>query len=163
MKTLTNTKTVVEGNKVTITAEIIDYSFGMPCQAVTVGHGSATNIHHPRHVQISNEALFVKRMGNHVIKKAELAWLIDELVDIFINIEPGLTDAPVFMQQPKPDSLAAIVVNSELPYTVLWEWSPDGKTDWTTADKAAIPDGAFHRCTATNAAGSTLSNVVKQK
>jgi len=161
MKIITSTKTVVEGNKITITAELSEKEFQLPVQLTTIGHGVATNIHHPRHVQISNEALFVKRMHSQTKRGAAVAWLIDELVDIFVNIEPGLTDAPVFVQQPKPDLLDA-TVNSEIPFTLAWEQSDDCKT-WLTTDKSIVVPGKFYRAIATNAAGSTISNAVKLK
>lgn len=165
MKIITKCKTIVDGNKITITAELSEKDFVLPVQLVTIGHGVSTNLHHPRHVQISNEALFVKRMPRADLKRkgSAIGWLIDELVDVFVAIDPNLTDAPQFLEHPKENDLS-VVINSEIEFTEKWEQSDDGK-DWVEFDKdknGTIP-GKLYRCIATNAAGSTISNPVMLK
>ena len=70
MKSLQNpvTKVSADGKKCTVEFDIIEKDFTQfLVQRVTVGHLSKENMRHPRHVQISEEAVFVKALA--------MAWL----------------------------------------------------------------------------------------
>jgi hypothetical protein len=162
MKTLTAAKTVIseDGKTATVTFDIIDkpYSF-LLAQRVTIGHVNPRNMNHVRHVQISNEAVFVKAWGRGV------AFDPDSLVAVSAVLEPTTSFAPLF-EKPKTPLTASIV--SELPYTVSWEFCTDKrlttKSQWNiisgetidslTADK--VPSGNWIRCRAKNAVGETV-------
>lgn len=139
MKTITNLKTTVEGNKVTITGEIIDRDFRMPAQQVTVPQNSPHNPRFIRHCQLSSEAFFIKFVGEAV------AFILDELADVACEINPKLTWAPVLKQAAD----LTVEINSELEPTIQWQSSTDGK-EWkdiagaTAAklDRAIVPKEA---------------------
>jgi len=160
MKTLTNTKTTVTGNKITITADIVDKKFPFPVQQVTVGYLNPDNIRWPRHIQLSNDACFIKAFGNG------FAISTDDLVNIAAQVEPKTSFPPLFK---KITPEYKVEISSELHPDLQWEVSdklqgaPWTKVEGQTSeslDKSKVKAGQFVRCVATSDAGSLISNPV---
>lgn len=167
MKKLTQVKTVVSGDSVTITGKIVDtlpHEFKFPIQQVSIGYLNPDNIRHPRHVQISGEAVFVKGRGN--------AFVIthDDLVSIAAQVEPLTSYQPWFNKMPSADKLT-VEFSSELEPSLQWKWSdgpaPDGK--WTNIEGAttatltktdALKD-KWVSCVASSNAGATSTPPIK--
>ena len=141
-----------DGKSGTMAFEIVDAPFNrLLISRNTHNHSNPDATKHPRHIQSSNEAVFVfSRMIGFFIPNKCIAQLA-------AAVEPKTTFAPVF----KKDGTVA----SEIPVTYQWQVSDDGKT-WTningetnpTVDAADIKPGQWTRCIATNANGSTTSN-----
>ena len=162
MKSLTNFKIEVQGDKALIQADIVDRQFSMPCQQVTVFQFNPNNRHFIRHVQLSHEAVFIKsRFGSFGIAN-------DDLVDVAIKIEPSLTYAPIFQKKLTND--LKVTVHSEIEPDLQWQVSDDGK-EWMdvigekreTLDRTTIKVGQFVRCVASGEAGQMISNPVQVK
>ena len=164
MKTLTNSKVTIsdDGKTATIVADISDVKFDMVLmQRVTIGHLNPANMRHPRHVQISNEAVFVKAFGNG------FAIPLDDIVAIAAAVEPKTSFAPVFK---KSTSDLTVEISSELNPDFQWQASADGKT-WNdiagqtskTLDPKTVSTGQLVRCVASSDAGSMASNPIKIK
>jgi len=164
MKTLTNSKVTIsdDGKTATIVADISDVKFDMVLmQRVTIGHLNPANMRHPRHVQISNEAVFVKAFGNG------FAIPLDDIVAIAAAVEPKTSFAPVFK---KSASDLTVEISSELNPDFQWQASADGKT-WNdiacqtskTLDPQTVSAGQLVRCVASSDAGSMASNPIKIK
>jgi len=186
MKTLINEKAIVskDGKSVTITADIIekDYPQWM-VQRVTVGHLNPVNIAHPRHVQISGDAVFIKGGGTSV------AFSNDGLVAIAAAIEPKTSFAPV-IRKLTPENLT-VQIDSELSPDFQWQISDDAfpkpkiptprppsgtklvapPAVWAniegqtvaTLDPSKVTKGQWVRCVASSEAGSMTSNPVQIK
>ena len=161
-KTLSNPQSKVseDGKSITITADLTDAEYSMIlAQRVTIGHFNPKNMNHVRHVQISNEAMFVKAYWKGV------AFDADALVAIATAIEPKTSFAPVF---DKSDDPTKAIVISELPVTLAWETCTDKSvkinSQWVVISgetssmvKATLPKGIWLRCRATNEAGTNCS------
>jgi len=171
MKTLVNplTKISADGKKCTVEFDIIEKEFTQfLVQRVTVGHLSKENMRHPRHVQISEEAVFVKAFGNG------MAFPIDDVIKIASIVEPKTSFAPVFKKTENP--LTAEVA-SELNPDFQWEICgnvsapnnpkinrADGK--WlkiegatsASLDPSKVQKNQWVRCVASSEAGSMASN-----
>lgn len=164
MKTLTNLKIKVDGNKATIECDIVDKQFLHPSQQTTVGHLADDNLTWARHIQLSQEAVFVKRIGC-----GGMAIPVEDLVAIAPFVEPRLTWAPK-MEEPKGDDLnIRVAFVSELKVKLQWQISDDGKEGWTDIEGATsdavsrkdLPAGKFVRCKAESDAGAVVTPPVK--
>lgn len=60
MKILTDFKTIVQGDSVTITCKIIESGVPSPMMQNTVLHMDDKNIRHITHIQMSNHGFFVR-------------------------------------------------------------------------------------------------------
>ena len=163
MKTITNIKSTysIESGKITMTADVVDKPYGFPVQQVTIGNMVATNPRIPRHVQISPEALFVKRFGAD-----NVAFDLNELVDVALAVDRKLGDAPVIQIQPTPESLKVAVITETEP-RYQWQVSDDGKS-WSDVPAANFDSftgesGKFYQCVIVNSSGRTVSNMTKAK
>lgn len=156
MKTITNVKITVIGDKMTMTADVADIQFsGFLTTRVTHGHLNPDNTRHPRHVQSSSEAVFVKhgRFG--------VAIPNDVLIEIAAQIEPKTSFAPL-LKSPKPLTVSAI---SESEVSYQWmifdgkDWKPiEGETkDELNKSKVKADDKV--KCVVGNLSGSSESNV----
>lgn len=157
MKRLNNITTQITGTKLTITADIEDHTFEQPVQRVTVNNHNPINMHWPRHCQISHEAYFVKAFGTG------FGIMHDDLVKIAYAVEPKITFPPKFRNDITPS--LSIEWVSEIPMTIQWQSSPDGKTweniagqESKSLDKTLVEERTFVRCVATNAAGATATD-----
>lgn len=157
MKTLSGVKTTVTGDKITITADIVEREFRFPVQQVTVGYLNPANIRWPRHIQLSNDACFVKAFGNG------FAISTDDLVKIASQVEPKTSFPPLFgLKMPN----YTVEISSELHPDLQWEVSDKLTGEWSkvegqtsaTLDKSKVKTGQFVRCVASSDAGSVTSN-----
>lgn len=179
MKTLISPKTVVaaDGKSVTITLRIEDVEFNpFFVQRQTVGHLSPNNMAHPRHIQVSHEAVFIKSYGY------AMAITNDTLVEIAAIIEPKTTFKPVFKKSNEP---LTVEIASELNPDFQWQESDrikpipveggkglkpiepvwkniEGQTT-KTLDPTKVNKGQYVRCIASSQAGSMASNPVQIK
>ncbi len=160
MKSLKNIKATCTGNVVTITAEIEERKFGFPSQQSTVLHLADTDPKWARHVQISNEAFFVKRLGLGVAVPLE-EW-VTQVANV---IEPKLSHPPKLKQGGKP---LTVEFSSELEPQLQWQLAdkPDAEPDeWQNIEGAtkktltpnALPKGKYVRCHASSEAGFTFT------
>lgn len=150
-----------------------------PVQQVTIGNFPADNANFSRAIQLSQEALYIKRVGYAV------AIPIENLLPLAITIEPGLTYPPLITTNPENDSVAVndpanftIVAAVEFPATdtisYQWQESTDAGINFTditdggdysgatTATLTVTPSSADmdqyqYRCVATAGSGSTES------
>ena len=174
MKKLTNVKCTATGNKITICADIVEADAGefrFPAQRTTVGYLHEANPNWPRHVQVSNEAIFVKSAQNG------LAITLDDFVSIATCAEPKTASPPVLV---KVQDLTA-EISSELNPDFQWQVSdnprpiadkpstPPPQPVWTdikgatvkTLDKAMVKSGQWVRCIISSESGSLTSNPIK--
>jgi len=174
MKSIKNPKVTVsaDGKSGSMTFDIVDQQYTpFLIQRVTVGHLNPLNLRHPRHVQISEEAVFVKAFGNG------FAFPLDDIVAVATAIEPKTSFAPVFQKNTNP--LVAQVA-SELNPDFQWEVCgnspapnnanyPDNK--WikiegatsSSLDPSKVKSGQWVHCIASSEAGSVTSNPVQVK
>jgi hypothetical protein len=163
MKTLKNIKTVVKDGKVTITADLEEKEFSWPVQQVTIGFQAAGNPHWIRHAQISQEAIFFKRLG------IGFAIPIEEFNDkVAMVIEPRLSFPPVHKKGKNP---LVVDFNSELEVSLQWEMAetPDPEGEWTpikgqttgTLNPKTVKSGWWVRCIASSEAGSITTTAAK--
>src|ERR1035437_6629879 len=157
MKAIVKTITTVEGNKITITGELIDVApSSLIAQRNTIMHPVNGKFSHPRHFQNNSHGMMILRNGTDGVLFPK-----DEMVAVALEIDSKLTDAPVFSIRPSIDSLTGKVA-SEIPVTAKIQHSDDGK-DWTDVEKADAnfkgESGKFYRCIATNKNGSTVSGI----
>jgi len=163
MKKLINTKTVVKDGKATITGDVIEahpMEFRFPSEQRTVGHVHPANPRHMRHIQISNEAVFVKAFGNG------LAIPKDDFCAIAAAIEPKTASLPWFTKEPRTGSLT-VEFSSELEPQLQWKVSdkadPDGQwSDIAGATSATLTNtdalkGKWVSCVATSEAGAVAT------
>jgi hypothetical protein len=160
MKALSKTSTVVDGNKVTITGELVDVAFPaiVAQRHNTIRHHVSGHPSKPRHLQSNSHGFLVTRKGSDGILFPN-----DELVAIGVEIDSKLTDVPVFVEPPTNGNLFGRVV-SEIPFTSKLQESDDGKawSDVQGADSNFAGDaGKFYRCISTNKNGDATSNPVK--
>ncbi len=163
MKKLLNVKSEMKDGKITITADVVECEAGdfrFPMQQVTVGFYNPENIKWPRHIQISQEATFVKAFGNG------LAIPHEALVEIASLAEPKTSYPPLFKK--KIDENLTAEISSELNPDFQWQVSDSIKPDaqWEniegqtsiTLDKSKVLAGKFVRLVASSDAGSMTSN-----
>jgi hypothetical protein len=178
MKSLINPKSVIsaDGKTATVTFDIVEQTFSdFPSQRWTVGHLNPSNIKHPRHVMVSNEAIFVKYFTPK--KRVQFAIPIDDFVLIAAQIEPQTTFPPAIKTL---QSLTA-EVSSEINPSFQWQVTDSieikpvplgtavAPVVWTdvvgqttkTLDKASIKTGQWVRLRAYSDAGEMFSNPVK--
>ena len=160
MKTITKIDTKIEGNKITITGELVDVKFpDMVAQRMTVGHFVSTNPHRPRQCRATNQAFMVERHG------AEgFAWPLDEFVALALEVDPKLSDAPLIHKNPTVTDLL-LDCKTETDASKQWQVSDDG-TNWTNLDKELTPDnrpqpGKHYRVVLTNKSGQSASKSFK--
>lgn len=163
MKTIANCVTVVKDGKVTITADIVEKDFTrFPVQRSTVGYLNPDNIEWPRHIQISNEAVFVKAFAVGV------AMSLDDLVAIAAAVEPKTSYPPKFK---KADSVS-VEIASELSPSFQWQSADDIRNPvWqdipgavsSSLDAKMVQPGKFVRCVAKSDAGEMYSRPVMTK
>lgn len=179
MKTLQSPKVTVsaDGKTATVVFQIVEKQFGnFPSQRVTIGHLNPSNKKHPRHVQATDEGVFVKNMMNGEGVAIEL----DDFVQMAAVINPATTFAPRFK---KSDAPLTVEISSELDPDFQWQvtdsieiksvTAESGLTPiqpiWTdiagqvtkTLDKASVKSGQWIRCKAYSQAGEMFSNPVK--
>lgn len=148
-----------------------------PTRQVTVGFFTTANPNWTRQVQISDQAVFVKR-GTYAV-----AISLADLVTLALTQEPNLTwTPPVVNTQPSNASCVhsstaatfTVVAGSEYTLSYQWQYSTNGGSTWsnatgtvsgcaftngTTATLTCTPTttgltGALLRCTVTDNAGS---------
>ncbi len=160
MKTLTNHKVEVANGKLTITADIVEADpgqFKFPAQQQTVTWINPHNHAWHRHVQISNEAVFVKAFANG------LAVPLHMLVEVAGRVEPKTSYPPFFRRQ----SDLKVEISSELEPDFQWQvsdkigvlqsWSNiDGETK-LGLDVSKVNKGQFVRLKASSEAGEMFS------
>lgn len=157
MKALVKMDTKVDGNKFTITGEIMDVNFpNIIAQRVTIHHPAITDTAKPRQVQATSHGIVVVRHGSAGVLLPQ-----DEIVSALLEIDSTLTDPPVFEQHPTADNIAG-KIKSEIPVAAMIQHSDDGKT-WTDTDlklDSTIPCGKHYRVVAANKCGKSESNPV---
>lgn len=167
MKTLINPVTTLsaDGKQVTIICDVEDIKVNeLLTTRVTHGHLNPDNQQHPRSIQSSNVAIFIRS------RAASISIPNETFAAIASVVEPLTTFAPVF----KKHSSGAVTVVSELPLKFQWQVSenafPEGThpppvavwTDIAGATKpefdfAGIKPGQWTRLVATNLSGSTTT------
>lgn len=158
MKTLTNLKSTVSNGKITITADIVEREFKGPVQQTTMLDIPDGNQQWVRHVQLSNKAFFIKRLGNGLALPVE-EWI----AEVANKVEPKLTYAPL----PKKTGLT-VEFSSELNPDLQWQAADKAnapEAEWNNIEGAtsaslvpdAIPKGKFVRCLAKSSAGATAT------
>jgi hypothetical protein len=162
MKTLKGIKTTISGNKLTLTADIVDKDYSaFRTQQQTIVHAASDNIRHHRHLQIAECGVMVKTPGKRVGFVLEK----QDLIDIATGIEPLLSYAPVATN--KLDKTLTVKINSELTPDFQWQVSMDGQV-WsnvpgqttTTLDKSTVKAGQRVRLKATSPAGEMITETV---
>lgn len=169
MKTLKNAQVKLseDGKSVTIVCDVVWQEVNhLLTTRVSHGHLNADNMKHPRMIQSSNTAVFLKsRNGNFSIPN-------DVIAAIAAVVEPKSTFSPVIKTGSTPENLMVI---SELPVTYQWQISdnpkPEGKYPppvalWKdiagatlkSVDENSIADGKWIRCVISNAAGSIITH-----
>lgn len=161
-----------DGKSVTINADVVEQPFNsILTSRVTHGHLNELNVKHPRHVQSSSEAVFVKHSVHGV------ALLNDFLVSVAAVVEPKTSFAPLHV--PSADLMTTQLV-SESDVKYQWQVSDDPAPQGTfpppvavwsdiagqtskTLDKSCIKQGQWARCVSTNATGSTIGKPVHIK
>jgi hypothetical protein len=157
MKTLKNIQTTFKDGKVTITADVEEKEFLYPVQQVTIGFQARGNPHWIRHAQISQEAIFFKRLG------VGFAIPIEEFSDnVAMVIEPRLTFPPLYRRGSIP---LTVDFCSELQPDLQWETAETIDGEWTTVEgqtsntlnPSTVKKGWLVRCVASSEAGSTAT------
>lgn len=173
MKSLQNPKTTIsaDGKKCTVEFDIAEKQFTpFLIQRVTIGHLNPANMRHPRHVQISEEAVFVKAFGNG------MAFPIDDVVKIASVVEPKTSFAPVFKKTQNP---LTVEIASELNPDFQWQtcgnkaapnnpklnfpdenWVKIDSATSATLDPTKVKSGQWVRCWASSEAGGMASHPV---
>ncbi len=158
MKAICKLVTKVDGNKLTITGELMEVNFpAIVGQRSTMLHPVNGHPSHPRHYQANSQGFIVKRKGANGVLFPK-----DEMVSVAIEIDNQLTGVPIFTAQPQIGNLVGTVV-SEIPVQAKIQESTDGKSwsDIPSADQNFKGEqGKHYRCIATNKVGSTTSKPV---
>jgi len=161
MKSITDISITVKDGIVTLTGKIINFQFGFPAMQQTVPYADDKNAKWMRHLQISQEATFVKAFGNGFGLPHKV------LVDLATACEPKTSYPPVFK---KTDDELVAEISSEIEPALQWEvsdcvkessvWSKiEGQTT-KALDKTKVSKGQFVRLVATSDAGQMISNPV---
>lgn len=167
MKTLNNVKSEVKDGKLTLTADIIEKDFSQfLVRRITIGHVNPDKMSHVRHVQVSDEAIFLKLPAT----KFGVAIEIEDFVSIATAIEPKTSFAPVFKRQKNP---LTIEIGSELKPDFQWQVSDEinSKADWkdiegqksATLEPSTVKSGQWVRCIASSEAGAMPSLPIQIK
>jgi hypothetical protein len=159
MKAIHSLVTKVDGNKITITGEIMDVKLPdvLAQRHNTVHHLVSGHPSKPRHLQSNSLGFVVNRYGADGVLFPK-----DEMVSVALEIDHKLTEPPKFTKHPCKESLVG-QVQSEIKTTAKIQESTDGKawTDVANADTGFKGEaGKHYRCVACNAAGETTSNTV---
>lgn len=176
MKTLTNYKITVTGDKLTLTADIVEQQFNQILTSrVSHGHLNPDHQHHHRHIQSSSEAIFVKHMGHG------FALSNDFVAALASVVEPRTAFAPIFKHSSTPNKVEVV---SESPVALQWQTAPaehfiESPTPHTaptpvtwvdiagetgdSIDESKVEKGHWVRCKAVNATGETTSRAVQRK
>jgi hypothetical protein len=160
MKTLTKINTKVDGNKVTITGELIDVNFPVVvAQRQTIGHRVLTNPHRPRMCRATNHAFMVERHGAD-----GFAIPVDEMVQIALAVDPKLSDPPVIGKHPTAADLI-LECKTESTASQKYQVSDDNK-NWSDValdknGKFTPETGKYYHCVVSNLSGETPSNSFK--
>lgn len=174
--------TLTGGDGLTIVGTVTEATPSAAAQQVTVAEYPATNRAFIRQQRLTNSQLQCRRSSVGV------ALTLSEWSKVAMALEPTLSYAPKVLTQPiaascvHSSTAATFTVadnSSELTIaSYLWEYSANGSTSWTaasgtvngcaytngtTATLTCTPTttaqtGYYHRCTITNAAGSTVSS-----
>ena len=160
MKKLVNVKASIEGGKLTVTADIAEaqpHEFQFPAQQQSVGYLHPNHLRHPRHVQISGEAVFVKAQAG------SFSFLLDDFVAISGLVEPKTLPPPSFKTLPSPTNLTA-ELSPDLEAGIQWKWanSANHQDKWTNIEGATTltltltPElkGKWVSCVAENESGA---------
>jgi hypothetical protein len=127
MKTIQNVKVTVTDGRMTICADLKDTPFnGMLTTRVTHGFVNPINPKHGRHIQSSNEAVFIRS------KNGAIAIPNNVLIQIAASAEPLTSFPPVI----KSEKLGFVEVNSETPVLYQWQVSDDA---FPVAEKPHTP------------------------
>lgn len=160
MKTFANIKYTITGNKITLTADIVDKDFSRyPAQHQTIVHTASGNRRHRRHFHLSEAGAIIRTPG----KNLGFVFQKQDMVDLATAIEPRLSYAPV--AAPIGKDLTANI-SSELTPDLQWQASADGGRTWTdiagqttkTLDRATVKAGQQVRLKASSEAGTMISN-----
>ena len=157
MKALTQTTTKVDASgNVTITGKLIDVNFpAIVGQRHSIQHPVNGQTHKPRKVEANTHGVVIKRFGS-----SGFLFPKEELTAIAMEADLTLTDPPLFIEQPSAKNLVGKIA-SEIQATAQIEVSTDGGKTWSNApDNATAEVGKSYRVIATNANGSTTSDVV---
>lgn len=159
MKTLSGVKATVTGNRVTITADIVEKDFSQfPVQQQTIVHVAKGNAMHHRHLHISQAGVIVRTPGK------EVGFVIEKqtLIDLATQIEPRISYAPVA----RIGNDLTVKIASELTPDLQWEHSEDHGKTWkhvegqttATLDRSKVKCGNHVRLKASSEAGEMISN-----
>jgi hypothetical protein len=159
MKTLVRLNTKIDGNKVTITGELMDIQFpDVHAQRMTVGHFVSTNPHRPRMCRATNHAFMIERHGADGV-----AIPIDEFVAMALAIDPKLSDKPLIHKHPTFSDLV-LECKSETEAKEQWQESTDGVT-WTSIETPQVgfkgEPGRQYRVELTNQSGTSVSDTIR--
>lgn len=174
MKTLQNVQIEEKDGRIIISGEVKDMPYsGFLTTRTTHGYVNPENMAHGRHIQSSNEAIFVRAAG------CVIAIPNDVIIGIASVMEPATTFAPIFRKGSKP---CCVKVISESRASIQWQISdaafpesdkPDTKPPeavWSdiagaiseTLDESLVPKGRWLRCVAKNTTGTTISRAVQK-
>ena len=136
-----------------------------PAQRTTICHVNPLHRNWARDVQITPEYVLIKRH-----KCPTIGVSISDLVALAVSQEPGLSWPPVFSQMPESVNikngttaiLSAAIAAGELPASLKWQSSTDGKS-WEdisgqTGNSMTASVSGQYRCVATNAKGITATS-----
>lgn len=144
MTTLTITSVTVVGTTVTMVGTLGTQTFpSLLQQQVTVPDLPLLNPNWSRNVQVSNQAVFIKRYG-----APSFAFLLPSLTGVAYTVIPQLTFPPMLSTQPASLSVAHpntaifnVSATTEIPITSYqWQSSPDGVT-WTNLTNVGVYSG----------------------
>lgn len=169
MKTLSFDKITVEGNQVTIVGTVSDAVFNNRAQQVTVNEPNSKHPQWARNLQISNEAVFMKRAGcqTFAVKKSDFSKLA-RTVEPTLSWKPHITKQPVSVQVTGSGSATFTVeaVSEDSPMTYQWQTTVDKGKTWTDVPNATAAtfstsaEGVF-KCNVTNSVGTSYSNAAQ--
>jgi hypothetical protein len=118
MKSLTFDKIEVNGNQVTITGTISDKQFTQHTQQTTIMDFPKKNPFHVRHIQLSNQAQFLKRYGSNsfALENCEFTKLGEAIEPSLIPPDaPPAPSAPI--KRKPPSAPPAPAVAEPIPVT----------------------------------------------
>lgn len=161
MKAICKLKTVITGNQVTITGELVDVTAPLIIgQRSTIMHPVQGNQSNPRHMQVNSHGFVFKRNGSDGVLFPK-----DEMASVALEIDNKLTDAPVFLAHPTVENLMSAKAISEIDMTGETHESADGGKTW---NKIPDPDAGFkgtpgnqYRFAAKNNNGISYSEAVE--
>jgi len=166
MKTIGDVKITCSQGIITIVGKVVEREFNPNIEQKTVLYITGENRRWYRHIQISQEATFLKAYGSGI------GILHDDLAAIANAIEPKTSYPPV-IKSINPTTFTAEII-SELDVTFQWEsteslnpdklkWEPVESQTTDALDKTKVLAGRFVRLSATNQSGTTYSNPIQVK